>query len=489
MLLIRSARVIDGVGQPPFTADVLIDGNKISAIGYFPARKADTVIDGLGYYLMPGFIDAHSDIDHSLSLLTDAHQKNFLLQGITTVVGGHCGSSLAPLLYGSLESIRKWTNVDKVNVNWHSVKEFFNVLKKKKIGINFATLVGHSTIRRSLIGNDRRDLTEKELEVFQDILENALQEGALGLSVGLGYVHGRQTPFRELKTLTAVAKRHNVPIFVHLRDEEEGLLASVKEVVHLAQETGANIVISHLRPFSGKEDAYRQALELINNQQNIYFDTYASDWSLLPVYKLLPQWAQTGDLETMFAELTDGHLKGRLLQELPLFKKDDLVIVAAADSKFLERPSPGKTIGQFAKSQGLTLNEALLKLMITTRLKALVLYKNLNFSLVKEGLFQKQSFISSNNSYLSTPAFFSFLKMALEKSLSVEKAIAKITSWPAKKFGIAGRGIIKEGLIADLVLIKDPLREPAISLVILNGEVAVKDGLCKNLMAGEVVLK
>src|SRR3989338_4441804 len=129
MVLIRGAKIVDGSGsKPPFEADVLLRNDKISAIGKFPTKKADLVIDGLGLYLTPGFIDVNTDSDHHLSLFTNPEQQDFLTQGVTTIFGGLCGSSLAPLIYGTLDSIRKWTDVSQINIDWHSMGEFFKVL-------------------------------------------------------------------------------------------------------------------------------------------------------------------------------------------------------------------------------------------------------------------------------------------------------------------------------------------------------------------------
>src|SRR3989338_8464655 len=112
MLLIKNVKIIDGSGKPAYPADVLVNSQKISAIGHFPNKKTEEVIEGLGGYLTPGFIDVNTDADHYLSLFTNPHQEHFLKQGVTTIIGGHCGSSLAPLLYGTLESVRKWADPD-----------------------------------------------------------------------------------------------------------------------------------------------------------------------------------------------------------------------------------------------------------------------------------------------------------------------------------------------------------------------------------------
>ena len=131
-IIIKGAQIIDGTGKPPTVADVLIKGDRISAIGDFFRQKAEEVIDlrGTGAFLTPGFIDVNTDSDHYLSIFTNPEQENFLLQGVTTIIGGNCGSSLAPLIRGTLESIRKWTDTDLINVNWQSVAEFLSELEK-----------------------------------------------------------------------------------------------------------------------------------------------------------------------------------------------------------------------------------------------------------------------------------------------------------------------------------------------------------------------
>ena len=195
MILIKNISIIDGTGKPAFRADILIKDDKISAIGVFPNKQADTVIDGLGLTATPGFIDVNNDSDHYLGLFTNPSQDDFLLQGVTTIIGGQCGSSLAPLLYGSLKSIRKWTGANEVNVDWRTIGELKNTLRRVGIGVNFATLIGHSTVRRDLIGEEIRDLTETETDIFRHAIERAMKDGALGFSTGLGYAHSRNVSY------------------------------------------------------------------------------------------------------------------------------------------------------------------------------------------------------------------------------------------------------------------------------------------------------
>jgi N-acyl-D-aspartate/D-glutamate deacylase len=494
MILIKSAQILDGSGKPPFRADVLIKDDKISALGTFSARKADQIIDGLGCYLAPGFIDVNTDSDHYLSLFTYPSQSDFLLQGVTTIIGGHCGASLAPLIYGTLESIRKWTDISRINVDWHTAAEFFKVLNRRPLGVNFGTLVGHTTIRRALIGDDLRDLTISELDVFVHIVEQALKEGALGLSSGLGYAHARRTPYQEIKTLVQVAARYGGVYATHLRDERNGLLASVSETIKVGRETGAKILISHLRPIIGFENDFETALDILdaaNEQLDIHFDSYPFDTSLIPIYTLLPFWAQNGGLEVMLENIRSEHVKERILKELPPLPEDALRISQAPGTEYLA----GKTLGEYARNYDLPLSQALLQLMEVTRLRASVLYKNINGELAIKALMRDPALVASNGASVSPEdrilkherfvgTFPKFLEIvSSRKIMPLELAIKKLTSVPAKKFGFKNRGLVKEGYFADLVL----LRENKPYCVFVNGQPAVKEGKLEPFSYGKIL--
>jgi N-acyl-D-amino-acid deacylase len=210
-LLIKNVQVVGGAHSSATnaaaggasTSDVFVSDNRISAIGRFSNKKADVILDGQGAYLSPGFIDCNTGSDHYLTLFDNPSQEDAIRQGVTTILGGMCGASLAPLLYGSLESLQKWGDPDRVNVNWHTMKEFLAVMDKRPLAVSFGTLVGHATVRRAIVGEALRELTKNELNVFSRTLEAALAEGAFGLSAGLGYVHARKTPYAELRVLVS----------------------------------------------------------------------------------------------------------------------------------------------------------------------------------------------------------------------------------------------------------------------------------------------
>lgn len=477
MLLIKNVKIVDGSGyKAPYPADVLVNGDKISAIGNFPNKKADIIIEGLGGYLVPGFIDINTDADHYLSLFSNPSQNNFALQGVTTIIGGQCGSSLAPLLYGTLESIRKWTNTNQINVNWHSFNEFISNIKKLPLGVNFGSLIGHSTIRRALIGEDFRDLTDNELKIFQEIIHESLAAGAFGLSTGLSYSHSRQTPYYELKLLANMVLKHNALYSTHLRDEKDDLYASVTETLKLYKETGVNTHITHLRPLLGYEKNFEAALDLIDkstSKMNFNFDIYPFNTSIIPLYTLLPDWVKKGNLETMLSHVRDKSHQSRILKDLPKFKDGDLIVAYAPQNKFLI----GKTI---PKNQ-------LLEFMILTNLRALVFYKNINYSLVTKAIFSDKALVASNSGGFgerATSTFPKFLDLASQnKKISIENAIHKITDQAAQKLGLKNRGLVKEGYFADLALVLNN----QIQYVIINGAVAVYKGVFKNSASGRVL--
>ena len=491
MILIKNSNIIDGTGKPAFKADILIKDEKIAAIGNFQNKQAEVVIDGLGLAVVPGFIDVNTDSDHHLSIFTNPLQEDFLRQGVTTVIGGHCGASLAPLLYGSLKSIRKWADTDQINVDWRTVGELKETLKKIKIGVNFATLAGHSTIRRDLVGEEIRDLTESELLIFQNAITQAMEDGALGLSSGLGYAHSKNTPYFELKRLlSAVAKRNGV-YTTHLRDERANILKSVEETTKISEEIGVPTVISHFRPIIGFEKEFKASLSLMEsklNVQNIYFDANPFSVSIIHIYTLLPPWVQQRNLENMLDIINDSEQQRKILDELnnTNLHFEDLTIAEAQNNDYIV----GKTLKEFSESRNLSPEAGLLNLMEITKMKASLFYNNINPEILAEIIFHPRSLIGSNSASLKerdreldserSNTFSRFLEMSANKNLPFENAIQKITSLPAKIFRINKRGLIQEGYFADLAMLKN---SKLINLII-NGKLAIQDGQLTNSRNG-----
>lgn len=499
--LIKNATIIDGSGKPPFKGDIFIRNDVITAIGNLGRQSARTQINASGNYVSPGFIDVNASSDHYLTLFSNPEQQDFLLQGVTTIFGGLCGSSLAPLLYGELISIRKWANdTGQINIDWKSVGEFLKVLSRRGLGVNFGTLVGHSTVRRSILGENLRDLTNNELAIFEKILLSSIQEGAFGLSTGLGYVHARNTPHHELKNLIDIVARYNALYATHLRDERHGLNTSLQETINLGRETKAKILINHFRPLRGFEVEYNKGLLLLNehaSEANIYFDLYPFEMSHVALYSFLPEWVQSGGLEIMLQNIKRKTTRAQIISNLHFEGGGEEIIIASAPrSEYLI----GKSLKNFSDKRGFGLAEGLLQLMELTNLQCTVLHKNIDYELAKKSLANNKALVSSNaessvpgkfKSERSIKTFTKFLDIAMrEKLLSIEAAIAKITSTPASLFGLKNRGLLKEGLKADIAIFSfDEKSGTEIQHVLINGKQAVENKNLKEGRAGEILRK
>ena len=496
-LLIRNVQIIGAHRDFPEPMDVFIAGDRISAIGHFPSKKAAQVLDGQGAYLAPGFIDVDTESDHYLTLFDHPSQDDFLKQGVTTIFGGMSGSSLAPLLYGSLESMRKWGGADtKVNVNWHSVAELLAVIDRRPFGVNFGTLVGHATVRRALIGDDLRELTKNEMNVFLGVLRRALREGAFGLSTGLGYVHGRNATPGELRALTAAVHDAGGVYATHLRDREHGIVNSVEETIELAASSGVATLINHFVPIADAAAQYAQALQRIDNlpsSVNVRFDIYPFDKMLVPIYTFLPLWAQNGGTKKMLMNVGDPWLAKRIVGEMKQLHPDTTLVAEAPGNDFLV----GRSLRDVGAIYGLVdSRDILLRLMAVTRLRGIIMARTINEDLARQAIAAPRSMIASSapsfgkiagrkqlKTENTTSTFAAFLSLAEHGLLPLADAVRKITREPARLFGLAGRGEIVEGNFADLVC----FRNGEFRFTIVNGKVAVRDGEFQNIFAGKAL--
>lgn len=496
-LLIKNVRILGGAHEFFGESDVFINDDKISAIGTLPNKQADTVLDGHGAYLSPGFIDVNTDSDHYLTLFEHRGQEDFLRQGVTTIFGGMCGASLAPLLYGSLESIGKWTRTDRVNVNWHTMAEFLAVLDRHPLAVNFGTLAGHATIRRAIVGESLRDLTKNEIAVFIKTLREALADGGFGLSSGLAYVHARKTSYPELKTLADLVKGKNGIYATHLRDADKGIKSSIDETIKLAKDTGVKTLVSHFIPLADAEKEYESALaaiEALPQEMDFHFDIYPSPHSLLPIYTFLPLWAQSGGVEVMFANVKDEWYRTRIKKDMPKFDEEHFVIAQAPGNEFLVGKSlrDVRTMYEMKDSR-----DALLRLMATMGMRGGIFYRNLSERLIKRAIASPRSFVASNapsfandfgrhelKSERTTQTFTDFLRLVEKENLMpLDQAIKKITAEPAKKFGLPLRGSIEEGYYADLTCFKNA----EVLFTVVNGKAVMQSGEFKNQFPGKAL--
>lgn len=485
--LIKNVIVVDGSGRTPLKGDVLIRDEKIMAIGSFPQYRADKVILGNEGYLMPGFMDPNVSSDRYLTIFRSPLHKDFLLQGVTSIMIGQCGFSLAPSFYGNnLEHIESWAKSSHININWRSVGEFLKVLENYGLGVNVGTLVGHEVIREDIVkdpSEDFRNLNSNELRVFRSILGQSIEEGAFGMSTGLGYYPYQNTSYHEIRALLDVLKEYKGVYATHLRNEREKLSDSVEETIKVSQEMSVPAIISHFRPLLGFEDQYEKALAMIEekaSKANVYFDINPFNSSAVSLDTFLPEFIRDNDIAIMLERIKDKETAKKLANSFPKIDAKKVVILNAPSVEFLN----GKTLYEFAQNRELSSAQAMIKLMEVTKLKGVILYENLNQQEVSKAIFSTRSLISTNSPNFDDvfgtfkpdrayKTFPTYLKEADKNKISVEKAVAKITGLPSTIFNLDGRGFISGGYFADLTL---TTKDFDISLVMVNGQIMVENG-------------
>jgi len=518
--LIKGGTIIDGSGFPMAKGDIAVTGETIKSVGGM-GGSATRVIDAAGKYIMPGVIDITNHSDTHWTLFSVPSQESLLRQGITTVIGGMCGSSLAPLIDPqSIRGIQKWIDISKINVNWRSEEEFFTELEKHQIGVNFGSLVGHGTLRRGIAGDSMRALSREEVEEMKLILRRALDEGAMGLSLGLATSHGGAAPQEEFVALGKVVADTNKLVAIHLRNEGRQLLSSVVEAVNLARATGAEIQISHFKAIGRKAwDDLKKALAVIRKAREdeklsiwVDFFPYLRTGSLL--YTFLPEWMREGGKESIVGVLMDPQKKSSVLDALgSLTLHYDNIIIAEAQR---DKHAVGKSIAQIAHDAGISPEETVIQLLSINGLGVSIFGRTLNAKNVcmiaresysmfgSDGVGEdvsskKKGDLTHPRSYGAAPRFLARL-VRRGNILSWEEAVKKMTSLPASRLGIdSTHGFIKKGYSADIVIFdpdtvedtatyKNPYQYPnGIEYVFVNGHLAIEKGTFTQALAGKIL--
>lgn len=484
-ILIRNARVIDGSGNPWYRADVGIRSGRIASIGRLTGRSADKVIDANNRVLTPGFIDVHTHSESGIVLRPQA--ENFLKDGVTTVVTGNCGGSELEL------------------------KGWFQELVRLRIGINVATLVGHNTIRREVIGSDDRKATPAEIERMKAMVDKAMRAGAVGFSTGLEYVPGMYSPTEEIVELAKVAAQYGGIYTSHLRDEGEAVLEAIEEALIIGQQAGARVQISHL-----KQDtkAYwgntQKMLDLIERYRaqgvDVTVDQYPYIAYSTGLGTTLPNWALAGGTEKLKERLQDPATRRKIFDEVLATNKqrgyDDFDYTAVSSCRF-NKSYEGKTVRDISRLLGRRDShesdvDTVLDLMAQGGVS--VVTKAMSEEDVANIMRYPNTAIASDGGVVefgegrphprnygtNARVFHEYVRQ--RKILTLEDAVRKMTSLPAQIFRFKDRGLIREGYAADLVLF-DPAQvrdlatfaqphqySTGFDVVLVNGKLAIDQG-------------
>ncbi|MFH1162390.1 MAG: hypothetical protein V1696_03930 [Candidatus Jorgensenbacteria bacterium] len=482
--LIHGGLVYDGSGTAPTVGDVLIRGSRIAHVGEVPRVHADVTIDAKNAVVTPGFIDVGGETDHYLTLFSEPHAEHLLRQGITTVIGGNGGVSLAPLLDGSLRAVERWTSTEGMHVRGETVGKFLKWLGARDLGVNFGTLAGHATVRRALTQDVFRDLTEGELTLLGKLLTRACGDGAFGISADLGDTYKRQTPFRELRALASVAAHSRRVLALHLRDTGDAVAASVEETLRLARETEVNLEISGLTPLADHRAAYEHALALLDEATvttNVHFDLCPQERIPVPLTALLPDWLRSATREETLRYLATAEGKRRLTVHLERFRAVPFSIAYMPQRSLASLE--GKALADLALHGHYPFGHALLSFMNATDLRAVLTAPFGDSHLIGRYLMHEHALVCTGGLPRGPLTFLQFLRAARGGALPMERAVEKLTALAARKFGIAKRGSMKPGYHADVVV----LREGTPREVLINGQWALREGRLAGICAGAVL--
>jgi len=508
-IVIKNGTIIDGSGHQMFRADIAIKEGVIVSIGDFSSAQAEKIVDAEGQYVTPGFVDVNNHSDTYWQIFNNPGMESLVSQGVTTIVGGNSGASLAPLLSSeNIRSIQKWTDVEKINFNWLSMKDFLQEVEKRQLAVNFATLVGHGTLRRGAMNDKTRTITPDEITLMNMMLEQGMTDGAIGLSTGLAYTHARGARIRELSTLAKTSVSKGGVYATYVRDEGIDVVEAVEEAIAVAREAGIALHISHLKAVGKKnwhlmDDIFHLIETASLDEVKISFDVYPYTTTGSVLYTLLPEWITAEGRKMMLERLKDTGVRSTVLRDMHQNDIDysQITISSSHLNKMLSR----RKISEIAVLQGRTPEETVLDFLIASDGQAVVSFEALSERNVLKAVQHPFSIISSNGvgyskdysqsgNLVHPRNFGTFPKVFAEyvrnqKALSWEEAVHKMTGKPALQFQLEKRGLLREGYFADIVIfqpesitdratMEDPYQyATGISSVIVNGFFAMDKGV------------
>ncbi len=526
-LVIRRGLIVDGTGNPGFIADLAVKKGRIAKIGLIEGESKRT-IDTEGLVVCPGFIDIHSHSD--FVLLVNPRAESKVRQGVTTEVIGNCGASAAPAKGAALERAHRIMSKYGIDeVVWRTFSDYLNLLESNKVAINVVALVGHGTLRQCVLGMEDRAPTENELREMKALVAEAMEAGAFGMSSGLVYPPGRYASTEELIELCKVVALYRGIYASHIRGERETIIEAVKEAIEIGKRSGVSVQISHHPAKIGGWGKSRETLRLIEEARkegiDVTCDMHPYIAGSTGLSALLPPWAQEGGPKMIVERLKDEGLRKKIKQDMieervpgpgpcGLVKRgmwDKLLLADCEKNKDLI----GLNFEEIARRKGKDPFEAYFDLLVEEEAKGMVVGFYYNEDDIRRVLLHPTSMIGSDGyalapygplgrgkmhprSYGTFPMIFRKYVRGESRSelqydegsklLRIEEAVKKMTSLPAKKLGLKDRGLLKEGMWADIVILDparvadkatylDPYQYPeGIEYVLVNGIFVVEEG-------------
>lgn len=525
-VIIKNGRIIDGSGNPWVSGDVAIKGDRIAAIGNLGDAKAERTIDATGMAVSPGFIDTLGQSE--FPLLIDNRSLSKLSQGITTEITGE-GASIAPQNELTLAALKPFLDQYHVKVDWTTLDGYFQTLTKLGTPLNIGTYVGAAQVREAVIGDADRAPTAEELEKMKGLVEQAMKDGAFGVSTALIYPPGHYAKTEELIELAKVASRYGGLYASHMRSEGQSEVQALEEAFRIGREAHLPVQIFHLKVIG--KTRWGSMPKIVNmiqaardSGQDVTANMYPYVAGGTALASSLPPWVADGGTEKLLERLRQPQVRARIKQEISAGDHPNWenlyfdsggpggVLVSGIENPELKKKFDGKTVAEIAKLQNKAPLDALMDLVIDDKAQSGALYFIANENDLRYGLKQPWTSIgldaseesldgplfeehSHPRAFGSMPRFLGYYSRDLHL-LPLEQAIRKITSLPAQRERLRDRGLLKAGYFAD-VTIFDPahIRDRAtyenstalsegINYVFVNGELEYGDGKLTGVKAG-----
>jgi N-acyl-D-amino-acid deacylase len=497
-LIIAGALVIDGTGRPGFSADLGVAGRRLAALGDLSRSSALRVINGRGLVAAPGFIDIHTHCDRDL--LAWPLAENFIRQGVTTVIGGNCGTHPYPL------------------------REIFRQAEEKGIAPNWGLLAGHNTIRELVMGDRSSPPSGDEMRRMKGLLDQEMAAGALGLSTGLSYLPGLFSDTREIVDLAGVAARRGGIYATHLRDQGPRIDRAIREAVEVGERNRMRVEISHIKLADesvwGRLDLIRRPLEEARRRGvEVTLDLYPYTATSTGLTSSFPAWSQEGGRARLVARLGDPAIRRRIKSALierrfasarGINRLSGILIAACPQSP----DYVGRTVEEILLNRGQPARPgpaAELLMDIESGGGASCVFFQMDEADVAALLLWPEVMIASDAG-LSVPgrgaphprSYGTFPRVIGryvhdEGRLSLEEAVRKMTSLPARVLRLDDRGVLRPGAWADIVLF-DPERfrdaatydrpdfyGPGLAFVLINGQIVLENGRMSGRKPGRVL--
>ncbi len=522
-LIIKNVRVIDGTGGASFEGEVAVQGCRIKAVGHSPGALQDAgqTFDGCGLCLVPGFIDTHGHSE--FTLLADPRAEGKLLQGVTTDISGNCGLSAGPLRGPYAERRESDLREYSIEERWTSLNAYLELLQSRQPAINYATLAGHGNIRGAIMGYTDRRVTEGEMFQMRDLLIQAMEEGALGLSTGLIYPPGVYAERQELIDLCHVLASYGGLYATHMRNEADLVLESLEEALDIGEQAGVPVHVSHLKT-SGRSNWPKidGLLNLLSKAGDrgirVTCDRYPYIASSTDLDAILPKWVYEGGYAHQRERLTDPEILGRIRSELgPDANEDRFWADIRVSSVFeaVNRWMEGRSILEISRERSQNPFLTYIAVILSEGFRAGGIFFGMSEANLVRILTKPNTMVGSDSAVRcfdgSTrkgkphPRGFGTFPRYLgqyvrdQGLLPLEQAVHNITGLPASVFGLANRGVIREGAYADLVILdpdcvtdtatyEHPFSPPrGIRHVFVNGGHAVREEHPTGLRSGRVI--